>query len=333
MKPNPLVSLVVPMHNRATLIERCLDSILAQDYTPIEVLLVDNASTDATRQVAARWIAHHETEARRKGCRFLLLDEAEAGATHARYRGLLASQGEWVAFFDDDDEFSPHFFSKMLAALRQAPTARWALARTLMVFADGSEQLRHGWPLPTLADHLLASLVSTQSFVAQRSLLLEIDAWRPHLRLWNDYYLGALLLLHAPQPAWCEGVFHRIYQHADSLTGTGFARKSHDLSRTLSTLRNTLEKAAQTPTLPLQKIRAAQCALYLRTQWVVGRLRYEGEKVEAKTFSKSLFPSHKALNRGFFPLWIRLVGAFLQRYTAWGGRGVWRMARWCCHWV
>lgn len=326
MTSPPLISLVVTMHNRADLIERCLESIVRQEYAPLEVLLVDNDSTDATREVAQDWILKNEAKATARQCYFRLLDEAQKGADYARRRGLQAAQGQWVAFFDDDDEFSPDFFPAMLSALEKQPTARWILARTCMVMPDGTTHVREGWPCPSLAEHLLASLISTQSFLARREWLISLQAWEPHLTLWNDYYLGALMLLHEPQPAWCPKVFHRIYQHAESLTGTRLSSKCLEVGASLRALQCLLEKAQQKRWASSSQLQAAQRALYLRTQWVLGRFRQEGNTAAIKAVQALLAPPPFVFPNFIPPLWLQCVGKALAHYTAWGGRGAWRIA-------
>lgn len=328
MNAAPLVSLVVPMHNRQQLIERCLDSLLAQEYRPLEVLLVDNASTDATRLRAAQWMEAHHSQAVAKDCTFALLDEARQGADYARHTGLLRARGEYVAFFDDDDEFSPHFIGQMLAALRAKPEARWVHCRTLMVMPDGREQVRAGWPQPTLADHLLGALISTQSFVAEREWLSNLRAWTPHLPLWDDYYLGALLLLHAPSPAWCKGVFHRIVQHAQSLTGAQLSPKWEQAAATLEVLQALLHQATQHTLLSHKALRSAQRALFLRAHLTAGLLRREGSANAAQAL---LARWTAAAPTTYQPsALLRLMGCILESYTAWGGRGAWRMALLLC---
>lgn len=332
MPSAPLISVIVPLHNREQVLERCLDSLLHQDYAPLEVLLVDNASTDGTLAKAQSWLAQHHAEMAERTACFRLLQEPRLGADYARRTGLEAARGQWVAFFDDDDEFSPNFLPQMLHSLSQKPTARWGLARTCMLMPDGTSRIRHGTSRPTLAHHLLASLVSTQSFVAQRQWLLDIGAWQPHLPLWNDYYLGALLLLHDPHPAWCEGVFHRIYQHSDSLTGVALWPKWESALAALLALDSLLQQAAQEGYIPPRQQQATRRALYFRLCLTAGRLRREGHgqaarMLHARWLQENTFASRQAPLSAIF--W-RGIGALLETYIAWGGRGGWRLALWCC---
>src|SRR6476620_10544907 len=93
----PLVSVVVPNHNRARLLSRTLQSILAQQMGDLEVAVVDNGSTADTASVAAA--ADPRV--------VVLRNEAPAGVSAARNRGIAAARGAWLAFCDDDDLWSP----------------------------------------------------------------------------------------------------------------------------------------------------------------------------------------------------------------------------------
>lgn len=95
-----LVSVVVPVFNREQSVGRTLDSILAQTYGKLEILAVDDGSTDRSRQVL-------EEYARRFSDRLIVLSQANAGPAAARNRGLRSCRGEFIAFLDSDDIWRP----------------------------------------------------------------------------------------------------------------------------------------------------------------------------------------------------------------------------------
>jgi len=95
----PLVSIIIPAYNAARYIKETLDSALAQTYPNIEVIVIDNASTDTTREVLKPYIE--------KGAiMYFHLSENKA-ASGARNVGIKNAHGEFVAFLDSDDIFSP----------------------------------------------------------------------------------------------------------------------------------------------------------------------------------------------------------------------------------
>ena len=88
----PLVSCIVPVFNGERYLAEALDSILAQTYRPVDLIVVDDGSTDGTAQVAAGY-----------GERITYLYQENSGPAAARNKGIDAAQGEFVAFLDADD--------------------------------------------------------------------------------------------------------------------------------------------------------------------------------------------------------------------------------------
>lgn len=104
---NSLISVIIPTYNRAHLINDTLDSVLAQTYTNWECLIVDDGSTDNTKEVISEYI--------NKDKRFnYLLNKRNKGAQGARNTGVLSSKGEFVIFFDSDDTMFDSFIFKLL---------------------------------------------------------------------------------------------------------------------------------------------------------------------------------------------------------------------------
>lgn len=91
-----LVSVIIPTYNRASVVTRAIKSVMAQDYEPIEVIVVDDASTDDTRRAV--------DGLRDARIRYIVRSE-NRGAAAARNTGIKAAQGAFIAFLDSDDEY------------------------------------------------------------------------------------------------------------------------------------------------------------------------------------------------------------------------------------
>jgi glycosyltransferase involved in cell wall biosynthesis len=106
----PLVSVVVPLHNAALHIAETLGAVFAQTYRPIEVVMVDDESSDDTLDVVA-------------ACGFPvhLVQQKNAGVCQARNTGAAASQGELLCFLDQDDVWYPEHLQRQVNVLRQRP--------------------------------------------------------------------------------------------------------------------------------------------------------------------------------------------------------------------
>jgi len=112
----PLISVIMPCYNAAPFLRQAVESALTQTHANVELLLVDDGSTDASPQVAA------ELESLHSG-RITLLRSDREGPYPARNRGLGRARGEFVAFLDADDYWSDDFLEKLLAALDQSGAA------------------------------------------------------------------------------------------------------------------------------------------------------------------------------------------------------------------
>ena len=107
---NDLLSVVVPCYNAGEWIDRCVASITAQSYDRLEVILVDDGSTDGTPALCDAWAA-------RDG-RVKVLHQTNSGSSAARENGLLASQGEFVTFADADDWVDTGMYEAMIGRMK-----------------------------------------------------------------------------------------------------------------------------------------------------------------------------------------------------------------------
>lgn len=94
----PLVSVIIPLYNRKHLISRCLKSVCEQSYKNLEIIVVDDGSTDNPDEVLQEW---------EKDARVKVLRKPNGGVSTARNMGIDAATGEFVQFVDSDDELMP----------------------------------------------------------------------------------------------------------------------------------------------------------------------------------------------------------------------------------
>lgn len=96
----PIISVIVPLYNEAEYLPVCLDSLLVQTLKDIEIICVDDGSTDASPQILERY--------QEKDARIKVITISNSGEAGARNEGLKAARGEWLAFCDADDFVSPY---------------------------------------------------------------------------------------------------------------------------------------------------------------------------------------------------------------------------------
>ncbi len=105
------ISVVIPTYNRFNSIGRALDSILDQTYKPHEIIIVDDGSTDGTREL----IRDHYPSIK-------YFYQSRSGVSKARNKGIVESKAKWIAFLDSDDQWQPNKLEEQKNNLRQNPT-------------------------------------------------------------------------------------------------------------------------------------------------------------------------------------------------------------------
>lgn len=113
-KQERMISVIIPLYNKAASIATALDSILAQTYQDFEVVVVDDGSTDEGATIVEQYT----------NTRIRLIRQANAGVSAARNTGIAEAKGEYVAFLDADDEWMPEFLEKIVELQKEFPTCR-----------------------------------------------------------------------------------------------------------------------------------------------------------------------------------------------------------------
>src|SRR5204863_108204 len=125
-----LVTTIIPVHNRAAMLREAVASVIAQTYRPIEIIIIDDGSTDETGDVARELArAHPEIH---------IVRQANGGAGAAREAGRRLSRGEFRQHLDSDDVLLPRKFELQVAALRTNPECAVAYGRTQWRRRDGT---------------------------------------------------------------------------------------------------------------------------------------------------------------------------------------------------
>jgi glycosyltransferase involved in cell wall biosynthesis len=137
MPPDGLVSTIIPVHNRPRLLREAIESVLTQSYRPIEIVIVDDGSTDETPAVAAGFASRYPDIVR-------VLHIANAGPGAAREAGRALARGEFLQYLDSDDLLAPTKFETQVAALRACPECGTAYGHT-RAYAIGQKPPEKPW--------------------------------------------------------------------------------------------------------------------------------------------------------------------------------------------
>jgi glycosyltransferase involved in cell wall biosynthesis len=161
----PRVSVIIPTYNRATVIGATLKSVLAQTEGDIEVIVVDDGSTDNTRQLIANW----------GDSRVSCIGKANGGPASARNAGIGVAKGEFVAFLDSDDQWPANYLERMLEPLAGSAEYGLSYSPITLVHADGRHVVsykrpegRSGW---LARDLFRNSFIWPSAAVMRRSVL------------------------------------------------------------------------------------------------------------------------------------------------------------------
>lgn len=119
-----LASVIIPAYNRADVIGETLESVRAQSYRPIEIIVVDDGSTDHTAEVVRQF-----AEANAGDLVVRCIQQKNQGAASARNQGLMESRGEFIQFLDSDDLLHPGKLSSQVPLMREEPDVQFVFSR------------------------------------------------------------------------------------------------------------------------------------------------------------------------------------------------------------
>jgi glycosyltransferase involved in cell wall biosynthesis len=188
---DPLVSVIIPAYNDAAFIGAAIESVLAQGYPSVEIVVIDDGSKDATVQTAAAF-----------GDPVRVIEQSNAGAAVARTRGMEAARGDLIAFLDADDYWLPGKLRMQVEHLARHPDVgavycRWAewywprVADPLAVVppqdlsdSPGLDAHGSGWIYSRL---LLDCSVHTSTVILRREVVKQVGGFDTRLRKGQDY--------------------------------------------------------------------------------------------------------------------------------------------------
>lgn len=218
------VSIIIPCHNRATIVPRALRSVVEQTFQDWECLLIDDGSTDCLASIGL------------KDSRLKLIRQDHAGVSSARNHGIRESRYDWICFLDSDDEWHPEKLFHQI---------HWHLNHPSILFSQTLEQwIRNNRRVNPARKHLKKSgwifkeslslcLISPSAVMIHRSLLDEIGFFDETLPACEDYDLWLRLLVRTSVGLIEKELVTRYGGHPDQLSG----QPGLDLYRVLSLIK------------------------------------------------------------------------------------------------
>lgn len=215
MQESDSVSVVIPTCNRRSVIDRALVSVLDQTRPPLEVVVVDDGSTDGTHEYLTERYQDHPA--------VRIIKQPKKGVSAARNRGIRASKGDWIALLDSDDEWRPRKLEKQLAAIADQPEFRICHTDEIWIRqgARVNPKAKHaksgGW---ILSRCLAMCVISPSSVLLHRLLLEEVGLFDEELPACEDYDLWLRICSRYPVLYVDEPLVVKYGGHADQLSRT-----------------------------------------------------------------------------------------------------------------
>ena len=181
---NPLVSAIITTHNRKELLIKAIQSVRNQTYSNIEIIVVDDGSTDGTKQ--------NVEEAAKQGALIYLYNTDAPGGNHARNIGIRQANGKYLAFLDDDDEWLPVKIEKQVRYYQDHPELAFVGCARIDEYDDRMRIRRDPWSIPEgdLSKTVFCTfLFSTSCMMIRKDQLLKAGLFDESLQFWQDYEL------------------------------------------------------------------------------------------------------------------------------------------------
>jgi len=264
------ISVVIPTFNRASLLPRALDSVLAQTFMPTEIIVVDDGSTDTTRQLM---------KDRYPGIDYLYL--ANKGVSHARNAGVARSNCRWLAFLDSDDQWLPDKLERQWHALQAEPHYR--LCHTDEIWIRNGKRVnpmnKHAKQGGYIFEKCLPlCVISPSSVVLCRQLFERLGGFDETLPACEDYDLWLRICASRPVLYLDEPLLRKYGGHPDQLS-----RQHWGMDRFRV---HALEKLLKSGVLSSVQYSAARRILLQKCEILTGGAMKRGKSERANYFRK-----------------------------------------------
>jgi len=203
------ITVVIPTYNRYALLSRAINSVLSQTYKPIEIIVVDDGSTDNTRDIQSDFPS------------VIYIYQENSGVSSARNRGIKSTSSEWIAFLDSDDEWLPTKLEEQVVFHQEHSTI-------LMSYTDET-WIRDGMNVKipkkfkkigkdAFAENLSYCNIAPSSSLIHKNLFKSIGMFDEALEVCEDYDLWLRISLKSTIALVDKKLIKKYAGHADQLS-------------------------------------------------------------------------------------------------------------------
>ncbi|MEG4031091.1 MULTISPECIES: glycosyltransferase [unclassified Microcoleus] len=265
VNPTPLISVIIPVYNGDRYIVQAVESTLGQTFTNLEIIVVDDGSTDRTQQVLQPYFD-----------RIRYIYQENQGVAAARNIACQLAQGEFLAFLDADDYFLPSKLEKQLACFDAYPTLDMVQTGWLIVDETGREiSAVKPWQQASKLDlesFIIYKCVRPSAIMLRRKWWVKLGGFDSQFPLAEDLDFALRLALKGCKAVWLEETLTCYRQHNSNLMSIGF--------RVMKNIEIVMKKFFARPDLPQSIRQLKNPERYQCLKWLAWRMYRDGHLAE-----------------------------------------------------
>lgn len=222
---NSTISIIVPVYNIEQFLDRCIDSIINQSHRDLEIILVDDGSTDNSGMLCDEWAL--------RDSRIVVIHKRNGGLSDARNAGLKIASGKYIGFVDSDDWIAPRMYELLLDSISES-NSDLAVCAVLMKWDTGKEELlapqincildSEEAQLELLRENILKQPVWNKLYKKNAIQDIMFEAGKAH----EDVYWTYRVIGRAKKISVIDYVGYLYYQRNDSIMGMNYSTKRLD---------------------------------------------------------------------------------------------------------
>ena len=226
-KNNPLVSVIIPIFNTSKYLPTCLDSVIGQTYQNLEIILVDDGSTDNSYQIAKEYS--------KKDSRIKLIHQKNQGLSVARNTGIKKSTGSYITFVDSDDYIEPNMTNRMMKTIQNTNADIVCCSFKEVHLSGKTTSFSQHHPAQTFnTENALKAMLLEQGFMPSATMKLYPTKYFKNIefpvgKLHEDVGTTYKLIMKADKIAFIPDEDYIYVHHKKSITSTNFNNQKFDL--------------------------------------------------------------------------------------------------------
>lgn len=209
---SPLVSIIIPLYNAENFISECLCSVLKQTYKEIEIIVVNNNSTDGSVEVVQDIITKNPSKIQ-------LVNEYNRGAPHARNKGLSLANGQFIQFLDADDKISSNKIEEQLKAF--SPLIDVVIS-DYIVYSEKMDKIIEYKSFENLEfnplEIAITNIITTCNPLYRKKIIEDIGGYDTSLEGSQDWEFHIRLVLKGYKFKYLKGQFFHYRKHSKSMS-------------------------------------------------------------------------------------------------------------------